>query len=473
MSKIVFISPPLTSEEMYGKLALGGSNEALLGICYLAAVVRDNNLNVEIIDMPALNLGYEEVVNMLIKRNPRYIGFTSVTLAIYNAAKLAEMIKEKIPNVIILIGGAHITATPKETMSKFHQFDIGVIGEGETVIVDLLNALENDLPLQGVRGIIFRDNNKIIDTGPATLIKDLDELPMPAWDLLPDISKNYTPTLYAVRRSPSFSLITSRGCAFQCTFCDRSVFGNKYRMHSPEYIIAMIKDLYFSHGIRDIRFNDDEFMLSKKRTKKLCEYIVGEKLDFSWSCLARVSSIDADILRIMKKAGCWQIRFGIESGSQMVLDTINKGITLEQVERAVSLTKQEGIKSIGFFMMGLPKETIQTIRETIDFAKKLKLDDFKINYFAPLPGSQLYSDLSKYGKANLDWRELHFHVKPSFIPYGLTEGDLIKLNKLAFKEFYLRPRIILSYPFKTKYFLRNIKALVKGGTALINHYYRK
>ncbi len=466
--KIVFVSPIISQEELYGELAGGGSTEALLGICYLAAITKSEGLATEIVDMPALNLSLNEAANIIASKKPDYVGFTAVSLAVDNAAKLASILKNSNPSLKILIGGSHITAEPEQTFAKYECFDVGIIGEGEDTIIRLLKSLENGNDLSSIRGIVFRRDGNIFQTERNNLISDLDSLPMPAWNLLPDIRKHYKPTGYAVNRFPSFSLVTSRGCSFKCTFCDRSVFGNRYRKHSPEYIIEMMKDLIFRYGIRDIRINDDEFMLDKNHVKNVCSRILKEKLDISWSCLGRVDDADEGLLRIMKRAGCWQIRYGIESGSQEVLNAINKKISLQQIENAVSLTRKVGIKTIGFFMMGLPTETEKDLQDSVNFALKLELDDFKINYLAPFPGSQIHSEINKYGSSNLEWSELHMHKKPTFIPFGLTEDILVKYNRLAFKRFYMRPKIIFHHLLRMRN-LGNFFASLKGFLSLFKY----
>lgn len=441
----------------------------LLGLCYLAAVTRKAGFLTEIMDIPALGICAEDALKLILDKNPEYVGFSAVSLAVENAAKLAEEIKRRAAQTITLLGGSHISALPEQTMERYPQFDFGVIGEGEETIACLLEALrQRNSQLSVIKGIIYRDSQGLVVTPGRSLIEDIDLLPMPAWDLLPDIRKHYLPTGYAIKRLPSFSLVTSRGCSYHCLFCDRSVFGNKYRRHSSQYIIDMLENLIYNYGIRDIRFNDDEFMLDKAHLRELCQKMIDKKLKLSWSCLGRVDDVDSGLLRMMKRAGCWQIRYGIESGSQKVLDAINKRINLKQAEEAVSLTRGAGIKTIGFFMMGLPTETEQDIQETIAFALKLKLDDFKINFLAPFPGSRLFREIAKYGRANFAWSELHMHKKPSFIPYGLSEESMIKYNRIAFRKFYLRPKVILSH-IRNIRGLGGLKAGLKGFWSLLRY----
>src|SRR3989344_9098965 len=288
MSKILFLNPPLPLEELYGKLAEGGSELPPLGIAILAAVTRDNGYKTKILDAAALKLNYEQTVNEILKENPNYLAITSVTISIFNAAKIAKLIKEKNPNIITIIGGPHLTAVPEETMEKFSEFDIGVIGEAEETIVELLNNLDKNKNLNNIKGLIIRNKNKLKKTIQRPFIKNLEKLPFPAWDLLPDLLKYYQPAADSLHRSPATLLITSRGCPGQCIFCDRKVFGNLIRSYSAKYVIDMIKYLQKNYGIKDLFIEDDNFLVFKQRTKEICELIIKENIDITFSIMGRV-----------------------------------------------------------------------------------------------------------------------------------------------------------------------------------------
>ena len=454
MTDIIFIRTYHSSEEEFGHLAKFSYTEIANGLCWLAAVAIEHNYKTEIIDALALGLNNHKLLDLIIEKNPRWVGITACTLDIYAAADLAEKIKSVNPDIVIIVGGAHITAVPVETMERFSAFDIGVIGEGEATIIDLMSALErknNDL-LSEVDGIVYRDSGRILSTRPRQFIANLDLLPLPKWELLPNIRKYYHAPPWTMHSGQTVTVITSRGCPFQCIYCDRKVFGNKVRFHSAKYVLSIIKVMRFQYGIKHFRISDDNFIANRARLIEICNLILMEDLKISWSCLARVDSIDADSLALMKRAGCWSIAFGIETGSQQIHDFEKKGVSLTKIENAVAMVRRAGIKVIGFNMIGHPFETIETIKETINFNKKIKVDEFKTQFLIPFPGTEFYQNASRYGILDKDWKKMGVFKEPVFIPRGLTKKDLIKWNKRGFVSFYLQPRIILSYLLQLRSF---------------------
>lgn len=466
MTKIIFVNPPLSLKERYGDLAAGGSLLPPLGLAHLAAVTRKEGFKTQIMDVAALGMDVKEATEEITDQSPKYVGITAATTSIYNAARLAREIKEKDKDITTVIGGPHLTSLPEKTMEMFPQFDFGVVGEGEATIVELLSQLEQNEDLEKIKGLVMRKNGKIIKTPLRPFIDDLDTLPLPAWDLLPDLTRYYRGAAHSFLRLPSSSLITSRGCPGKCTFCDRSVFGKKCRAFSARYLMVMIKHLVKNYGIRDIVFHDDTFIAFKARLRELCQRLKRERLNLVWSCTARVDYVDPQILKVMREAGCWQIAYGIESGSQQILDFLKKEITLRKIEKALKWTKEAGIRSRGYFMIGVPRETKETIEMTIDFAKRIDLDDFHISFFSPYPGTELYKRVEKYGTFYEEWPKMNGWF-PVFIPKGLTQGELERYQKIAFKEFYLRPKIILSYLSRLKHPRTFCAALFKGGGTLI------
>ncbi|MBI4667791.1 MAG: cobalamin B12-binding domain-containing protein, partial [Elusimicrobia bacterium] len=441
---IVFVNPPISQEERYGALSAGGSCLPPLGLCHLAAVTREHGFETTIVDSEALKLNIKETAAEILSRNPKFIGITSSTIAIHHAAKLAQTLKEQNSAAITIVGGPHVTAVPEETMSAFPQFDIGVIAEGEATIVDLLKTLGENGPLEKVKGIVFRQQNTVQLTDRREFIKDLDSLPMPAWDLLPSLPKYYRSAAQNVKKIPSASLVTTRGCPGHCTFCDRKVFGNACRAFGADYVLKMIRHLHFHYGIRDIHIKDDTFTTFRGRLTQICQALIREDWDLSWSCLARIDHVNPEILRLMKKAGCWQIQYGIESGVQEIVNLYKKGINLEQAGQSVRWTKEAGISALGFFIIGSPSETPATIEKTIKFIKELDLDDFQLSFLTPLPGSELYETARQYGSFENDWRKL-CEYRVNFVPNGLTKETLEKYHRKACLEFYFRPRIIFTY----------------------------
>ncbi len=465
MPDIIFTRTLLTQKQMYGDLAGVGSSEPSLGLCYLAAATRGSGFKTEIIDALAVGINNEELAKNIISKSPKCVGISSVTISIYNAGELASLIKNKNKGIKIVIGGAHITAVPKETMHKFADFDIGVLGEGELTIVDLLRALNEGRELDTVKGIIFRDNGRLVTTPPREFIKDLDSLPMPAWDLLPDMS-HYSPPAWSLNESNAGLLITSRGCAARCIFCDRSGFGHVCRAHSADYVMKMIRHLHDNYKINHFRINDDNLVLFRKRLYDICERLINDGPKITWSCFARVDGVNPEVLKLMKHAGCWQISYGVETAAQEIHDIEKKNITVGQIEQAIRETHEAGIKTIAFCMIGHPLETPQTIRKTIDFVKRVPVDDFKMMYITPYPGTELYQQADKYGKLNRDWRALNSYHEPPFVPNGMTKEQLAYFRSKAFKEFYLRPKVIIAYLLSIKTG-KQLVTIIKGIFALM------
>lgn len=470
--KILFIQPPLTLEERYGKLAGGGSSAPPVGLAQVAAAVRHAlPYDVKILDAEALELTIDDTIKRIQHENPDYIGITAVTPSIYKAFLLAKAIKNENPKQLIILGGPHVTAIPDKTLNDYSCFDIAVLGEGEDTIVELLKVLEKGDPLKNVSGIVYRDGGQVVRTAKRPFIMDMDRLPFPAWDLLPNIAEYYRPPIFSVKQLPSTSLVTTRGCPGKCTFCDTSVFGQKVRGFSPEYVLKMINKLMHEYGIKDMLFDDDCAPLLKARFERLLDMLIESNLGLSWSCNSRIDIVRPDVLKKMKRAGCWQIAYGIESGSQKILDFYKKGITLKKIEEALSWTNDAGIMTKGFFMVGNPLETSKTVEETINFAKKIKLDDFQITSFTPLPGSAVYPVAEKYGWFDNDFRRMNMW-NIVFVPNGLTKNDILRYSKKAFRSFYFRPSIILSY-LKRLRSGKHLMELMKGFKSLISFLFSK
>lgn len=475
MNTIVFASPPLTIRERYGVDRQSGGETMPIGLASLAAVTRKEGYRTFIVDSEVLGLTPQMACDAILQHGPEVVGFTAVTVSVHNAAAVASLIKQRDPKVTTLIGGHHFTAVPKETMDLFPSFDIGVVGEGEVTIVELLDALKGNRELRSVKGLCLRDGKDYILTGLRERIPDLDVLPLPAWDLLPKIDEFYCPPVHTVKRLPATNLVTSRGCPSQCIFCDRTVYGNRGTAYSAGRVLAMMRDLHDNYGIREIQFRDDNFTVFRKRLIELCGLLKEAKLDIVWSCAGRVDMVTPEILNMMKEAGCWQIWYGVESGSQKVLDTIKKGTNIEGIRRAVEWTRDAGINPCGFFIIGHPGETHETAQETIRFALSLPITETHATFMTPFPGSDLYRNHAQYGTFeftdNNDWKKLNAW-RPVFMPHGLTKDDLIRYSNEFHKRFFFRPKIILSYLFKIRSW-RHFKVYLQGFLAFLTFVRKK
>ena len=449
--KIVFVNPPVTKKERYGALAPAGSYAPPLALCSLAGVTRKNGHETIIVDSQVEELGKKETLDRIKNLSPEIVGITSTTSTFLSAAELAKRIKNYDKNILVVAGGVHVSALPEESLLKYKDFDIAVMGEGEETFAELITVLKEKNSIEKVKGIAFRKNGEVVLTGSRPLIKDLDTLPLPAWDLLPDFPDAYNVQAQSVANSPSTSVCTSRGCTGKCTFCDRRIFGDNLRAHSAEYVVKMIKDLYHNYGIRDIQFEDDNYVFFRKRLIKISEILKKEKLDLTWSCQARGDMVKLGTLKMMKETGCWMVLYGVESGSQKILDFMKKEISIQKMKQSIDETHKAGMLCKGFFIAGYLNEDKSTLKETYQFIKNSKLDDISFHYYIPFPGSADYERARKFGNFNENFSDMTYY-KPVFIPEGLTDEDLIKHTKACYRRFYLKPRIILNYLKRIKDF---------------------
>ncbi|MFC1515997.1 B12-binding domain-containing radical SAM protein [Thermodesulfobacteriota bacterium] len=445
MARISLINPPYFLDERYGKLAPIGATLPHLGLLMLGAVLREAGYRAHILDASARNLNYAETLEEIKKIKPDLVGFTAVTPSILKAAKMASMIKAYDSSLPIMVGGPHVTAIPEETLKTYPVFDYGIVGEGDVTIVETVDALSAGRKPTSVPGVVFRENNRIRFAPQRPPVKNLDDLPFPAWDLLDGFPDQYTPALFKYIRLPSTHIISARGCPFKCIFCDTAVFSRQVRFHSPEYVLEMIRFLVEKYQMKEIIFEDDQFLLKKDRVWEVCEGLLNADLDITWSCSGRVSSVDDPVLLgLMKQSGCWQINYGIESASQKILDFARKAITVEQVEKAVRLTHEAGILAKGYFIFGLPHETEKTMEKTIQFAKRIPLTDISVFMLTPFPGSRVYDIASLYGTIDNDFSKMNI-LDVVYVPEGLSKETLIYYQKRFMRTFYLRPRIVMSY----------------------------
>jgi len=442
--KITLLTPPVSREERYGGLAAAASSLPSLGVLWIAAVLRRAGHAVRVVDAMAQGMSVSEAVRETLRGGPDIVGISSTTLTAVRAGEIAKVLKEASPAMRIIMGGVHITAAPAETMGRFPWIDVGVLGEGEVTASELVGALLDGGELSGVRGIAYREDGGIRFTPPRPYIKEMDGLPLPAWDLLPGFPDKFRPVPTRYRKLPVAHLVTGRGCPYRCTFCDRSVFGQRYRYFSADYVLECIGELAGRYGVREIVFEDDTFTVNRGRLLEICERIRREHPRLSWSCLGRADTVDPGMLRLMRDAGCWQIGYGIESGDQDILDSVNKGVTVEEVERAVRWSKEAGMYVKGFFIIGFPGERPDSLERTIRLALNLPLDDITVDFMTPFPGTELSRIAGQLGRFEDAWERMNL-LEPVFVPHGLKASDLIRAQRRMMRRFYLRPRTFLSY----------------------------
>ena len=477
--KTILINPPLSAYEQAAGLEGIENVMPPLGIGYLAAVLEKNNFNVKIIDARVLKINYEKVIKILKKIKPDIIGITATVLEIQKSIKFSDIIKNELPDSLLIIGGPHLTSAPFQTMQK-SVFDIGVIGEGEYTLLEIVQELSklekgNTLSppqLKKIKGIIYRVDGEIILSPSRPYIDDIDRLPFPARHLYPPLFR-YSPVPASYIKLPLGHIMTSRGCPYQCIFCDRKVFGNRTRTRSPKNVVDELEELIKVHKAKEIKFFDDTFTLNKKRIYEIFKVMSKRNLKFPWSCLTRVNCVDYPLLKTMKQAGCWQVAFGLESGDQRMLNIMKKGTTVEQNRKAVIWAKKAGLNVRAYFVLGMPGETSQSIRKTIDFAKSLPLDIVTFYTLTIYPGNELYKMLKKEGKLlHEDYSQYNPLIdinksKLAYVPEGLTEKYIKMMVSKAHKEFYFR----FNYIFRQTLSIRSwsdIKRFWRGFKAVLN-----
>ena len=411
-----------------------------MGIAYLAAVLRQAGHEAALLDANVERKAFEAIETRIAELEPDILGISVVSQLFRTSLKIAALAKAARPGIKVVFGGSHPTVFP-EAVAGEPDVDFAVHGEGEDTIVELVAALEGGGDLRDVRGIAYREGDRVIVNPPRPLIQDLDRLPFPAYDLLP--VGRYDPP--QASRLPFMGMITSRGCGYRCVFCDaRVVMGGRYRFHSPERTLAEVKYLVGTFGVREIMFKDSEFVQNRARTERFCELLAGERLPVRWICNGRIGRTDLALMKKMKAAGCELVMFGVESGEQAVLDRLKKGFTIDQVRRTFRDAAEAGLKTSANFMIGNPGETAADVRRSIRLAREIRTDFAYFDYLFPYPGTELYRMAISEG-----WIPKDFD--PSTVPVfrspmnatAMQDGELRRLLRRAYRSFYFRPRFIL------------------------------
>ncbi len=433
MMKVVLINPSATTE-------LEGS-WVPLGLLYIGNMLVENGVNVNILDNGVEQLNEDELVKRIINKEPDVVGFTTMTVTALESNKIAQAVKDELKNVKIVYGGYHATINHTRILENHNFIDIIVRGEGEYSILELIDALEKNHSLEGIRGITFRENGRIHVNPEREFIKDLDAIPIPNRDLIPyEYTCMFNGIKTAVRKFTS--IISSRGCPYSCRFCCApSYWKRRYRQRSPENIVEEL--LYLeSKGFGQLFFVDDNFGLNYKNLIKLCQLMRKEKLDLYWAAETRVNAVRKKAFLEMQKSGCTSVYYGIESGVPRILEYYNKQITPPMVERAVKIAKECDFDIIGAFILGAPTETLSEMQQTIKFADKLNLDFPCLYVLGASPGTSIWEELVEKGYIDEDifWEKgiLVPDVHPKTVPTKIIQ----RLIKNSYIHWFIRPKYI-------------------------------
>jgi len=430
MFKVALINPPQSTKYP----------QPPMGLALIAAVLGREGYQVTLLDANALRLQPEGIAQLVTDAD--VVGLTAMTPTVTAAISIVRYLKRAKPDLTIILGGAHATLLPKETLAAAPEIDIILRGEGEETFIELMRALEYKQPLKNVSGISYREDGKVINTAARSPTTELDSLPFLAYHLLP--WQRYKPHPPHGRTFPFAAIITSRGCPYRCSYCSKPIFGNKFRGQSPERVVKEVAYYKEKFGIKELAFYDDVFTLNKKRAYAIADEIIKRGLKICWTCETRVNLVDKELLRHIKQSGCYAIAYGIESASQEILDALNKDITFEQVEEAVGIAQEVGLQIIGYFMIGSPGESPETVAKTIQFARRLNLDFAQFAITTPFPGTKLYELYLDGKKGDISWENFIYEgagekITPVFESDELSRADLQYWARRAYKEFYLRP----------------------------------
>src|SRR5665647_3145985 len=405
---------------------------ALLGLGYLAAVLEKNEYQVDVIDCQLLKLSLEDFRSEISKRQPNIVGVTSSTLTYQSALKLVKIVKEACPDCITIAGGPHVTFWDDKALEECPELDIVVRREGEITMLEMVQKIEADKSYDDVLGTTVRKEGKIVKNPDRPYIEDLDGLPFPARHLWPmERLREYEDILY---------LATSRGCVYWCEFCTTvRMHGRKYRMRSPKNVVDELEFLYKTYGVKKFTFCDDAFTVDQPRTEALCNEILQRGLKIEWNCGTRVDMLTQNLLAKMKTAGCVSVWFGVESGTQQVLDAMKKGISPELTMKAVSYVRKAGLMPVTNVILGFPGETKESAWKTIKFVEKVAPDAVGFyNVATPFPGTPMYDLVKEKGWLRVTDFDMYDTTKPIFETPQLNMRELGKLREGAFHHYYLR-----------------------------------
>lgn len=437
-----------------------------LGLASIAAYLQNQNIDCAIIDCFARPDSDRLIKDYILMEKPAFLGLSCTTSSFLDGVRIAKLAKGIFPDIQAVFGGPHVSALKQKVLKDFLEVDFAVVAEGEESLAELIKSgpkVSNTL-----KGVIYRKTDGEIEfTGYREKGIDLDTLPFPAYEKLEGYPQAYSLPIFNYPKAPNTSCISSRGCPYKCTYCDRSVFRSTYRYNSAEYLYEHLRYLKKRFGIRHINFYDDHFTLNRERVEDFTQLMIEKPLGMTFNCAVRAEHIDRELLQQMKAAGCWMISLGIETGDENLLARHRQNADLGMLAEKTHLIKEAGIRAKGLLMMGLPGETEGSIKRSMDYVFSLPLDDFNLSKFTPFPGSPVYEDIHEYGTFNEDWEKMdcmHF----LFVSHGMSKDRLEELFTQFYKTHFLRFKVLWGYvtmlwksPDSWIRFLRNIADFIR------------
>jgi anaerobic magnesium-protoporphyrin IX monomethyl ester cyclase len=418
-----------------------------LGLASLAAYIETRGFEADILD--AYTLGDAEAADRALcsclqTAQPGWLGISCTTALFHDAVRVCRLVRAWAPDTRIVLGGPHVSALRERVLEPFPEIDALIVGEGELALAELM---EKGLDRAAeIAGLVYRDGlGRPVYRGRRSLVElDLDLLPFPAYDKLAGFPAVYRLPLFSYPRTPAASVVTSRGCPYACTYCDRSVFGRSFRFNSADYVYRHLQFLKERYRIRHVTFYDDQFTYDRERVEILCDRLVAQPLRMTFNCAVRAEHIDFALMRKMKRAGCWTVSLGIETGDPETLACHRKNPDLALLAERVREIKKAGMRVKGLLMMGLPGESEAAVRRSMDYVLALPLDEIGIARFTPFPGSALYESVRDLGEFDEDWDKMDC-LNFQFVPRGMTHEQLEDLFARFYRAYFMRPATLARY----------------------------
>lgn len=470
MTKLILIRPsidykevPPSLEKFFPRPTGNYYKEPPIGILYVASSCLMAGIKTKIIDQYLKNLDNEEVLREIKSEKPDFVGFSLTSFTLTNAKLLAGKIKAENRKCKIIVGGPWVTMDKNNILTN-QEFDYAIYGEGEITVPELLRSLINNRKLNSIKGLIYRNHQKIIINAPRPFIKDLDTIPYPAYNLV-DLNDYARGKSIYVNTEPVDYLCATRGCPYACSFCSsKEVWNRKYRTRNPSGVADEMIFMAKKYGTKGFHFRDDNLTVNRKFIINLCEEIIKRNLKIKWMCESRIDTLDEEIIAKMKESGCVGMWFGIESGSQKILKNLKKGFSLRQIRKTVNICHKYGLKIGGSFILGVPIETKRTIEETVKFAKNLKLTNTWFNQFIGIPNCELYREVKSKNMYKYNFNGNLIVETPDFTSDQLY--DIVRKNNLYFE--FKRIGLILTthklgeYPGMFLYVIKSLFSLFKS-----------
>jgi anaerobic magnesium-protoporphyrin IX monomethyl ester cyclase len=413
-----------------------------LGLASIAAYLEQRGTGADIVDCYARPDSDRAIRDYLLAEKPAFIGLSCTTSSFHDGIRIAQMARQTVPGIQTVFGGPHVSALKEQLFANFPAMDYAVIGEGEETMAELIRCGRDDP--SSVKGIIYRNGSEVSFTGYRDKGLVLDDLPFPAYEKLAGFPNSYMLPIFNYPQTPNTSCISSRGCPYACSYCDRSVFRRSFRYNSAGYLYEHLRYLRERFGIRHINFYDDQFTFNRQRVEEFTGMMIDRPLGMTFNCAVRAEHIDRELLVRMKSAGCWMMSLGIETGDEELLAQHRQNADLEGLAQKIRMIKDAGLRTKGLLMMGLPGETEASIRRSMKYVFSLPIDDFNLAKFTPFPGSPIYENIRELGEFDEDWEKMDC-MNFLFITKGMTRERLESLFQEFYRNHFKRPKVLWGY----------------------------